>query len=59
MYDVKTKEIILPKIAGTLRIVVNFEIIQTYHKYGHLIYPDELEIKDTTESDKSGSYLDI
>jgi hypothetical protein len=25
----------------------------------HLIYPDELEIKDTTESDKSVSYLDI
>jgi hypothetical protein len=24
-----------------------------------LIYPDELEIKDTTESDKSASYLDI
>jgi hypothetical protein len=23
------------------------------------IYPDELEIKDTTESDKSASYLDI
>jgi hypothetical protein len=27
--------------------------------YVHLIYPDELEIKDTTESDKSASYLDI
>jgi hypothetical protein len=25
----------------------------------HLIYPGELEIKDTTESDKSVSYLDI
>jgi hypothetical protein len=24
-----------------------------------LIYPDELEIKDTTESDRSASYLDI
>ena len=24
-----------------------------------MIYPDELEIKDTTESDKSASYLDI
>jgi hypothetical protein len=30
-----------------------------FHNYVHLIYPDELEIKDTTESDKSGSYLDI
>jgi hypothetical protein len=27
--------------------------------YVHLIYPDELEIKDTTVSDKSASYLDI
>jgi hypothetical protein len=27
--------------------------------YVHLIYPDELEIKDTTESDKSASYLHI
>jgi hypothetical protein len=25
----------------------------------HLIYPDELEMKDTTESDKYASYLDI
>jgi hypothetical protein len=25
----------------------------------HLVYPDGLEIKDTTESDKSASYLDI
>ena len=30
-----------------------------FHSYVHLIYPDELEIKDTTESDKSASYLDI
>jgi hypothetical protein len=29
------------------------------HNYVHLIYQDELEIKDTTESDKSASYLDI
>jgi hypothetical protein len=29
------------------------------HNYVHLIYPDELEIKDTTEFDKSDSYLDI
>jgi hypothetical protein len=27
-----------------------------FHNYVHLIYPDELEIKDTTES---ASYLDI
>jgi hypothetical protein len=32
-----------------------------FHNYAHLIpvYPDELEIKDTTESDHSASYLDI
>ena len=30
-----------------------------FHNYVHLKYPDELEIKDTTESDKSASYLDI
>jgi hypothetical protein len=29
-----------------------------FHNYVHLIYRDELEIKDT-ESDKSASYLDI
>jgi hypothetical protein len=27
--------------------------------YVHLIHPDELEIKDTTESDKSAPYLNI
>jgi hypothetical protein len=30
-----------------------------FHQYVHLIYPNELEVKDTTESDKSVSYLDI
>jgi hypothetical protein len=30
-----------------------------FHNYVHLIYPDELEIKDTAESDKSASYIDI
>jgi hypothetical protein len=30
-----------------------------FHIYVHLIYPDELEIKDTTESDKAASYVDI
>ena len=30
-----------------------------FHNYVHLIYPDELDIKDTTESDNSASYLDI
>jgi hypothetical protein len=30
-----------------------------FHVYVHLTYPDELEIKDTTESDISASYLNI
>jgi hypothetical protein len=30
-----------------------------FNNYVHLIYPDELKIKDTTEFDKSASYLDI
>ena len=30
-----------------------------FHHYVHLIYPGELAIKDTTESDKPASYLDI
>jgi hypothetical protein len=32
---------------------------RNFQNYVHLIYPDELEIKDTTESRKSASYLDI
>jgi hypothetical protein len=31
----------------------------TFHTCVHLIYPDELEIKKTKESDLSPSYLDI
>jgi hypothetical protein len=34
-------------------------INHNFHSYVDLIYPDELEIKDTTESEKSASYLDI
>jgi hypothetical protein len=30
-----------------------------FHNYVHLIYPNELKIKDTTESDKAASYLVI
>ncbi len=30
-----------------------------FHSYVDTIYPGELEIKDTTESDTSASYLDI
>jgi hypothetical protein len=31
----------------------------SFQNYVHLIYPDELKIKESTESDKSASYLDI
>ena len=30
-----------------------------FHNCVHVIYPEELEVKDNTESDKSASYLDI
>jgi hypothetical protein len=30
-----------------------------FHNYVQLIYPDEFEIEDTTECDKSALYLDI
>ena len=30
-----------------------------FHNCVHVIHPQELEIKDNTESDKSASYLDI
>jgi hypothetical protein len=30
-----------------------------FHNFVHLIYADKLEIKETTESNKSASYLDI
>jgi hypothetical protein len=30
-----------------------------FHNCVHVIYPEELEIKENTDSDKSASYLDI
>ena len=30
-----------------------------FHNYVHLIYPEALDIKDSTETDISASYLDI
>ena len=30
-----------------------------FHTYVNVIYPDQLEIKDTTESSMHASYLDI
>ena len=40
---------------------VIFALHHNFHNYVHLIYPEELDtcIKDTTESDRSASYLDI
>jgi hypothetical protein len=34
-------------------------MFDNFQRYVRLIYSDELEIKDSTESDKSASYLDI
>jgi hypothetical protein len=33
--------------------------IHNFHNHVHLIYPNETEIKNTTESGLSASYLDI
>ena len=50
------------------KLAVSFNLTYRYiddvllinnHNHVHLIYPDELEIKDTTESDSCASYLDI
>jgi hypothetical protein len=45
----------------TLRYIGDVISINNHyvHNYVHLIYSDELEIKDTTEYDKSASYLNI
>jgi hypothetical protein len=45
----------------TFRYISNVLSINnhTFHNYVHLIYPDELEIKDTTKYDKCASYLAI
>jgi hypothetical protein len=45
----------------TLRYIDDVRSISNnnFHNYVHLQYPDELEIKDTTESEKSASYTDI
>jgi hypothetical protein len=46
----------------TFRYIEDFLSINNhnFHNYVHFKkYPDETEIKDTTESDKSASYLDI
>jgi hypothetical protein len=38
---------------------IDDDISINFHIYVHLIYPDAFEIKDTTESGISASYLDI
>jgi hypothetical protein len=45
----------------TVRYIGDVPPINNYnfHNYVYLIYLDELEIKNNTESDKSASYLDI
>jgi hypothetical protein len=45
----------------TIRSIDDILLINNHDFHNHvtLIYPDELEIKDTTKSNKSASYLDI
>ena len=74
-YDfyIHTKQNLLKNCCGikTKKLAVSFNLTYRYiddvlsinnhnfHNYVHLIYPEELDIKDTTESDRSASYLDI
>ena len=38
---------------------MRYQLTIIIFNYVHLIYSEELDIKDTTESDRSASYLDI
>ena len=59
-YGIKTKKLAV-SFNLTYRYIDDVLSINNhnFHNYVHLIYPDELEIKDTTESDRCASYLDI
>jgi hypothetical protein len=58
--DDNKKKIIAVSFNHTFRYIDGVLSINNlnFHNYVHLIYPDELEIKNTTESHKSASYLD-
>jgi hypothetical protein len=60
-YGIITKKKLAVSFNPTFRYIDDVLSINNhnFHNYVHLIYPDDLEIKDTTESDKSASYLDI
>jgi predicted ATPase len=48
------------RVPSTIHIDDVLSIINhNFHNHAHLICPDELEIRDTTESGKSASYLAI
>jgi hypothetical protein len=59
-YGIKAKELAV-SFSHAFRYIDDVPSINNYnfHNYAHLIYPDELEIKDTTESDIPASYLNI
>jgi hypothetical protein len=56
----KNKKLAVP-FNHTYRYIDNVLSINDnkFHDYVHLIYPDELEVKGTTEPDKFVSYLDL
>jgi hypothetical protein len=68
-YEAKFVQKLLRDINKNLAVSINhiFRYIDdvvsmnnnNFHNYVHLIYPDELEIKGTTESEKSASYFGI
>ena len=60
LFLIKTKKLAVP-FNITYRYIDDVLSINNHNflSYVHLIYPDELEIKDTTESDRCASYLDI
>jgi hypothetical protein len=58
LWDKKKKELAM-SFNHTFRYIDDVLSINnhSFHSYVHLIYPDELDIKDTIESDKSASYF--
>ena len=60
-YGIKTKKKLAVYFNLTYRYIDDVLSINNdnFHNYVHLIYPDELAIKDTTESDRCASYLNI
>jgi hypothetical protein len=60
LYGMKSNNLLCPSaIHCTCRCIDDVLLINhAFHIYVHSIYPDELEIKDATESDIAALYLD-